>query len=117
MFFYVSVRPINTNGKRMLTPKYALRDSFPGLVLSWRSIVSATKEDGRWLYEIETDTIEHRDVILEGLQMWGCHLKDEIKTIKLFCKLARRCDSSFKDGRLHIPEVDKIMEVNINESK
>jgi len=110
MFFYVSVRPINTNGKRMLTPKYALRDSFPGLVLSWRSIISATKEDGRWLYEIETDTIEHRDVIIEGLQMWGCHLKDEIKTVELFSKLSKRNDSSFKNGKLNIPEVDILKE-------
>lgn len=40
-----------------------------------RCIANGHSDDGRWLYEIKTDTPEHQEVILEGLQMWGVHLK------------------------------------------
>jgi hypothetical protein len=52
-----------------------LNTGFRGLPVTWKCIANGTTDDGRWLYEIETDTIEHQEVILEGLQMWGVHLK------------------------------------------
>jgi len=107
MFFYVSVRPVNTNGKRLLLPTYALRDNFPGLILSWKCIASSTKTDGRWLYEIEVESIEHRDIILEGLQMWGCHLKSEQSTVELSEILTNRKDITMNLGRLIIPNLFK----------
>ena len=109
MFFYVSIRPININGKRLLTPKYMLNDGFTGLIKSWRTNATRTKTDSRWLYEIEVDTIEHRDVILEGLQMWGCHLKTENSTIELFNKLSNRKDAFIKDGKLDIPNIKEVI--------
>lgn len=74
MIFYVSIRPINYNGKRLLTPSYMLDDGFRGIPVEYKCLGGGVKDDGRWLYEIETDTIEHRDTILEGLKMWGGHL-------------------------------------------
>lgn len=74
MIFYVSIRPINFNGKRLLTPRYMLEDGFRGIPILFKCLGGGIKDDGRWLYEIETDTIEHRDVIVEGLSAWGGHL-------------------------------------------
>lgn len=74
MIFYVSIRPINIDGKRLLTPNYILEDGFRGIPLVFKCLGGGIKDDGRWLYEIETDTIEHKDTILEGLKMWGVHL-------------------------------------------
>lgn len=59
----------------MLSPKHHLNSGFKGLPLNWKCLCGGANDDGRWLYEIETDTLEHRDIILEGLQMWGAHLK------------------------------------------
>lgn len=58
-----------------MTPKSHLNSGFKGIPLNWKCIGSGNNDDGRWLYEIETDTLEHQEVILEGLQMWGVHLK------------------------------------------
>ena len=73
--FYVSIRPIKIEGTRLLSPKEHLKNCFLGIPLTFSCIGSGHPNDSRWLYEIETDTIEHRDVILEGLRMWGVHLK------------------------------------------
>ena len=73
--FYVSTRPIMIEGTRLLSPKHQLARGFKDIPLSFKCLGSGHSTDGRWLYEIETDTLEHRDVILEGLQMWGAHLK------------------------------------------
>jgi len=116
MFFYISIRPVCTDGKRLLTPKYMLKDGFSGLIQSWRTIATRTKTDSRYLYEIEVKTEEYRDVILEGLQMWGCHLKTDISAVELFNKLTNRKDASIKEGKLDIPNIDK-EEVEGYESK
>jgi len=82
MVFYVSIRKINFNGKRLLSPKYMLQDGFVGIPIRWKCLGENTKIDGRSLYEIETDTKEHKEVILEGLAMWGAHLKT-LETAKI----------------------------------
>lgn len=102
--FYVSIRPININGKRLLTPKYMLNDGFPGVPLTWQCVGGKTKTDGRYLYKIITDSIEHRGVILEGLQMWGVHLKTLSSAKVLLEKLTGRKDLFIKDGIIEIPE-------------
>ena len=73
--FYVSTRPIMIEGTRLLSPKLHLGNGFKGIPVVFKCIGNGHAEDGRWLYEIETDTLEHQDIILEGLQMWGAHLK------------------------------------------
>lgn len=104
MIFYISIRPINLDGKRLLSPKYMLNNGFRNLPLSWECICSGTETDGRWLYEIETDTLEHRDVILEGLQMWGVHLKT-LKSAKVLAeKLLNRKDVVVLKDKLVIPD-------------
>lgn len=107
MFFYVSIRPVNIDGKRILTPKYALNDSFPGIIKSWKCLSRNTNEDGRWMYEVEVDTEEQRDIVVEGLAMWGCHLKTKESAINLFKILTKREDHTFKDDKLIIPMEDK----------
>lgn len=82
MIFYLSARPVCVDGKRLLTPDYMLENGFRGIPIKFRCIAPGAKDDGRWLYEIDTDTIESRDVIVEGLQMWGAHLKSTIEKTK-----------------------------------
>lgn len=102
MIFYVSIRPVNFDGKRLLSPKYMLNEGFKGIPIKWKSIANAISNDGRWLYEIETDTIEHRDVILEGLQMWGVHLKT-LESAKIFVKKLLNIDVTISPDKLIFP--------------
>lgn len=103
MIFYVSIRPITVDGKRLLTPKYMLNDGFRGIPITWKCLASNIKDDGRYLYEIETDTLEHQEVILEGLQLWAAHLKTLKSTEILAKKLLNRKDLTIKEDKLIIP--------------
>ena len=105
MVFYVSIRPVLIDGKRLLSPKYMLRSGFVGMPLKFKCIASNPKNDGRWLYEIETDTEEYKDVILEGLRMWGVHLKTLNSAKSLAEKLIGKTIEIDGD-RLCMPTVD-----------
>ena len=106
MFFYISARPVNYNGKRLLTPKYMIQDGFPGLITSWQCLASGTATDGRWVYEIEVATTEHRDVVLEGLAMWGAHLKTDVSVVELMNLLTGRNDITHDGTRLVVPVIE-----------
>lgn len=88
----------------MLTPKQMLNSGFRGIFLKWKCVANGIQDDGRWLYEIETDTQEHRDVVLEGLQAWGVHLKTLNSAKELVEKLTKRTDIAIISGRLSIKE-------------
>lgn len=59
-----------------------LKDGFRGIPLSFTCLGTSQVDDGRWLYEIETDTLEHQQVILEGLSAWGVHLISSLEKAK-----------------------------------
>ena len=105
MIFYVSIRPILVDGKRLLTPKYMLQSGFVGMPLKYKNIANNPKIDGRWLYEIETDTEEYRDVILEGLKMWGVHLKS-LESAKLLAEMLLGKEVTIEGDRLVMPTVE-----------
>ena len=103
--FYVSVRPITFDGKRNVSPKYMLNNGFKGMTVNWKCVVPGANDDGRWMYEIETDTLEHQEVVVEGLQMWGAHLKT-LESAKLLAeKLTGRVDITIEFGKLVFPNV------------
>ena len=102
MIFYVSIRPINLDGKRLLTPKYMLNTGFRGLSITWKCIANGNNDDGRWLYEIEADTREYAEVILEGLQLWGAHLKTIESAKALAEKLLYPTNVNIEEDRLKI---------------
>lgn len=104
IIFYISIRPITFDGKRLLTPKYMLEDGFRGIPIEWQCISNGIEDDSRWVYEIITDTIEHQDVILEGLQMWGVHLKTIESAEILVCKLSKREDISVLNDKIILPK-------------
>lgn len=62
-------------GKRIVSPKNSLRDNFTGLKYSWECMGHNRKVDGRWLYKLEVESEEIRDVFLEALQPYAGHLK------------------------------------------
>ena len=109
MIFYVSIRPINVDGKRLLTPKYMLNTGFCGIIIKSKCIGNGTSTDGRWLYEIETDTLEHREVILEGLQMWAVHLKTPESAMILAKKLLGRDDITIERDCIVIPKNEQVL--------
>ena len=82
-----------------------LQTGFRGIPLEFKCIASGASDDGRWLYEIETDSIESRDVIIEGLAAWGAHLKTDVSALELATKLSKRADVSFQNGKVHFPEL------------
>lgn len=105
MIFYMTIRPLNINGKRLLTPKYMLSDGFPGVIHNWRCLLNGTKKDGRWLYEIEVESVEHRDVVIEGLKAWGGHLKTLSSAIDTANSLSERKDITYNGEKIFIPEL------------
>ena len=74
MIFYVSVRPIRIE-TRLLSPKEHFKYGYQGMNVSFNCLSAGTENDGRWLYEVGCDDVTAQEVILEGLQMWGVHLK------------------------------------------
>ncbi|KAA0593011.1 hypothetical protein J2848_005628 [Azospirillum lipoferum] len=75
--FYVTCRPIYMPTERgfWLMPRHLLERSFTGMPLRYDIIVWDETKDGRALYQIDVDTLEHRDVVIEALAWFGCHQK------------------------------------------
>lgn len=93
-------------GTKLLTPKQMLNNGFRNIPLKWNCVFPGADDDGRWLYEIETDTLEHQEVILEGLQAWGVHLKTLESAKLLLEKLSGRTDISIAGDKLCIPQIE-----------
>lgn len=93
-------------GTKLLTPKETLNNGFRNIPLKWCCVSPGVEDDGRWLYEIETDTLEYQEVILEGLQMWGVHLKTLESAKLLLEKLSGRNDISIVGDKLYIPPIE-----------
>ncbi|MBP2310486.1 hypothetical protein GBZ48_31555 [Azospirillum melinis] len=72
--FYVSCRPLLWQGAWM-TPNTLLASSFTGMPLRFVSLAWRPEIDGRMLYQIDVDTLEHRSVVMEALTWFGCHAK------------------------------------------
>lgn len=75
--FYVSCRPIYLpiEPSFWLTPRHLLEKSFNGMPLQFTTVAWNSDIDGRMLYQIDVDTVEHRDVVVEALAWFGCHQK------------------------------------------
>lgn len=75
--FYVSCRPVYLPLDKpfWLTPRHLLERSFAGMSLQFQTIAWDESRDGRMLYQIDVDTPEHRDVVVEALSWFGCHVK------------------------------------------
>lgn len=81
MIFYVSCRPLRYR-KEIISPKECLKNNFTGLDIKFNCLGFNFKLDGRWLYEIEIsdnynvdEQLEYKDIILEALQPFACHIK------------------------------------------
>lgn len=81
MIFYISCRPLYL-GTILLTPKEQLKNGFKGLNFKHDLLAADHNKDGRFLYEIKISDEynsekqeEIKSVILEGLQVFGVHLK------------------------------------------
>jgi len=79
-----------------------LNTGFRGMPIAGKCIACWNNDDGRWLYEIEVGTKEHKEVILEGLQLWGVHLKTLESAKVLAQKLLYSTDVSIKGDKLVI---------------
>jgi len=97
-----------------------LNTGFRGMPIAWKCIAGGNNDDGRWLYEIEVGTKEHKEVILEGLQLWGVHLKTLESAKVLAQKLLYSTDVSIKGDKLVIvnPDAaDLVDQLNLKGSK
>lgn len=103
--FYVSIRPI-INKQRLIIPQDQLNNAFRGIPLKWACVSAGIEDDGRWLYKIETDTLDHQAVIIEGLAAWGAHLKDVDSAVELTKKLMKGAKVSKKGGKVHVAPTD-----------
>jgi hypothetical protein len=81
--FYISCRPIYYKNE-VISPNDQLHKGFKGIDLKSLCMVEDRTQDGRMLYEIKigenssyTDQqcSDYKDIILEGLQVFGVHLK------------------------------------------
>lgn len=95
-----------------MTPKLMLRDGFKDLSISHSCIACGTKKEGRWLYEIVTDTDRSRDTIVSGLKLWDVAL-ESISSAKGLAERLVGKTVQVKEGRIVVPqEIDEIWAEN-----
>ena len=85
-----------------------LRDGFKDLNVQYTCIACGTKTEGKWVYEIETDTNLDKDEIIKGLNMWSAVEKDMTSARELVEKLVGKA-TSIKKGRIFVPETEEII--------
>jgi hypothetical protein len=81
MIFYISCRPLRVDNK-LITPKEHLKYNFTGVDFTFKPVCWNAPVDGRILYEIDLNSSDTsiRDAIIEGLYMFGCHLKSSVSS-------------------------------------
>jgi hypothetical protein len=108
MTFYLSCRPLRYR-REMISPKECLKNNFAGIKYAWRCLGWNTKQDGRWLYEIELDdayspaeAAELQQIFVEGLAAFAAHLKTP-ESAKELAEKVTGLAWSVKDERIEAP--------------
>ena len=74
----------------MYTPYLVLKNNFTGLVFDFKlNIASNIKKDGRYLGNIESESQEVIDTIIDSLKIFNAKAKTKIKANAFISKMAK----------------------------
>lgn len=105
--FYVTCRHFQIGGE-LVTARDQFRFGFKGLDVSYDVFASNRNIDGRTLYEVilgqnseytEEQCLEYRDIIVEGLSAFGCHIKT-LESAKAFAEYINEREYEIVDGAI-----------------